>query len=256
MCKLRIAYLVLLMAFGAMYADTSFIAIDAQTGIAIRSVGPSLDQRVAPCCTFNIVLSLVGYEVGILQDTQQPCWAYDGSPVATEGQRNSLSPKTWMTTSAVWYSKRLASSIGQKTLQNYLVQFFYGNQDLWGRGGKDGFISAHESSTLMIAPNEQIRFIQRLVTNSLPISAHAVQMTKKLLYDHTLPSGWALYGKTGSGFYLRESNKLAWYVGWIEKGTQQYPFVLLITGVRAFPSKEERQEIVKQFFKESLRCEF
>jgi beta-lactamase class D len=76
-------------------------------------------------------------------------------------------------------------------------------------------------------------------------------MTKELLYDQTLPSGWALYGKTGSGFYLNEANKIAWYVGWIEKGSQQYAFALLYTGLSTFPSKEDRQELVKQFFKEA-----
>lgn len=241
-------FLALLMAHGAYCANTSFIAIDAQSGVAIRSTGIDLDSRVAPCCTFNIVLSLVGYEAGILKDTQQPIWRPD---CAFGDQRNSVSPKTWMANSVVWYSKRLARTIGLKTLQNNLSQFFYGNQDLWGSGGKDGFVSAHLSSSLMISPNEQVQFIQRLLTNSLPISSHAVKMTKELLYAHTLPSGWALYGKTGSGFYLNESNKIAWYVGWVEKDAQQYPFVLLYTGLSSFPTKEERQELVKQFFREA-----
>ena len=251
MCKKILFCLALLMTHVGYCANTSFIAIDGLSGVAIRSTGLDLDGRVAPCCTFNIVLSLVGYEEGILKNTQQPVWPYDGSPVAFEAQKSSQSPKSWMANSVVWYSKRLVRTIGQKTLQSYLSQFFYGNQDLWGSGGKDGFVSAHLSSTLMISPNEQVQFIQRFLTNTLPVSECAVKMTKELLYDQTLPSGWTLYGKTGSGFYLNEANKIAWYVGWIEKGAQQYPFALLSTGLSAFPSKEDRQELVKQFFKEA-----
>ena len=241
--------------FHAVYcADTTFLAIDAQSGVAVRSTGPNLDQRVSPCCSFNVALSLIGYDTGVLKDAQQPIWASDGSSATAEGQRGALSPKSWMTTSAVWYSKRLARTIGQKTLQDYLIRFFYGNQDLWGGGGREAFTMAHECSTLMIAPTEQVQFLQRLVTGSLSVSARAVEMTKALLYDQTFPSGWLLYGKMGSGFHSHTSNKIAWYVGWIEKDAQQYPFALLMTGLSTFPTKAERQEIVKQFFREISIC--
>ena len=243
----------ILISFAAYGADTTFLAIDARSGIAVRSTGPNLDQRVSPCCSFNIVLSLVGYETGILKDAQQPAWTLNGS-AAAEGLDGALSPRSWMTTSAVWYSKRLAKTIGQKTLQDYLIRFFYGNQDLWGGGGRDAFTMAHECSTLMIAPTEQVQFLQRLLTGSLSVSAHAVEMTKALLYDQTFPSGWLLYGKTGSGFHSHTSNKIAWYVGWIEKDAQQYPFALLMTGLSTFPTKAERQEAVKQFFREISIC--
>ena len=207
---------------------------------------------MSPACTFNVVLCLVGNDVGVLKSAQQPVWPYDGSAVVSEAQKSSQTPKSWMTSSAVWYSKQLAHAIGQKVLQDYMVRFFYGNQDLWGSGGKDGFASAHLSSTLMISPAEQVQFLQRLLTGSLPVSAHAVEVTRELLYDQTFPSGWALYGKTGSGWFLQEVNKIAWYVGWVEKGAQKYPFALLMAGLTAFPTKEERQELVKQYFREAL----
>lgn len=52
-------------------------------------------------------------------------------------------------------------------------------------------------------------------------------MTRKLLFVDKLPNGWTLFGKTGwSGSMSKPdgTNELGWFVGWIEKGNNFFPF--------------------------------
>ncbi len=94
-------------------------------------------------------------------------------------------------------------------------------------------------------------FIKKLACNHLPVSHHAIEVTKALLHNQTFTNGWKLFGKTGTGIENDGKSTLSWYVGWIEKMGQLYAFALLIRDVDSFPTKEERQELVKTFFYDS-----
>lgn len=227
-------------------SETNFIALDPANDQVILATGPSLDQQASPGCTFNIALSMIGYELQILRDQEQPVWQYDNSPVPLESHKTTHSPKTWMNLSVVWYSKKLAQIIGKESLQQYVTNFSYGNQHI-----SDNFSTAHLASSLQISPREQTNFLKKIVTSQLPVSAYALQETKKLLLEQTFNSGWKLFGKTGTLIYENENNTLAWYVGWIEKDEQKYVFALLVKNNETFPTKEERQCLIKNFFVQS-----
>lgn len=229
--------------------EISFIAIDPHTDQTIASVGPCLDQRFSPCCTFNIALSVIGYEVGILQNAHTPVWPYDGSFVPLDSHKAPQSPKTWMSLSVVWYSKLLARKIGREVLQKYVALLSYGNQDLSGDKGKeDGFASAHLVSSLKISPREQVGFLKRLIHYQLPVSSRATDLTKALLFNQSSASQWKLFGKTGTGIEADGHRTLAWYVGWIEKERETYVFALLARDVDSFLKNDERREIVRKLF--------
>jgi beta-lactamase class D len=226
--------------------ETNFIALDAEELSVITSIGPSLDYEASPCCTFNIALSLLGFECGILSNENEPVWSYDGSSVFMEAQKASQSPKSWMELSVVWYSKQLIQKIGYDLLQQSVAFWSYGNQDVTGEDGNH-FATAHLSSSLKITPRQQVQFLQRFVNKDLSVSSHSLQMTKKILFNKDLDSGWKLYGKTGSGFDGCEENKIAWYVGWIERGEERRVFALFSRHLDVFPTKEERVDAVMKF---------
>ncbi len=54
------------------------------------------------------------------------------------------------------------------------------------------------------------------------------------MYQETLPSGWALYGKTGAGCqhdadgHKIKDRQVGWYVGFVRKGEKVITFVQLI----------------------------
>ena len=238
----RAVLFIALFAHVCLRAETSFVALNAETNEIIAASGPDIDTRYSPCSTFKIALSLAGYDLGILKNEHEPVWLYDGSKAFFESHKTSQSPKTWMSFSVIWYSKVLAQQIGQSRLQSFLSQFAYGNQDLSGDGSEEGYKAAHLSSSLQISPNGQVAFLKHIVNEDLPISAHAIQMTKEILFERAISDG-RLFGKTGSGFDSNDG-MLGWYVGWLESENGKYVFALLMKDLDAFPSKEERQKLV------------
>jgi beta-lactamase class D len=104
-----------------------------------------------------------------------------------------------------------------------LAQFQYGNRDFSG-----GITKAWLQSSLLISPDEQLRFWERFWLGELPVSKHAVAMTKKITFIETSPHGWTLNGKTGSGAMVangRLVRGLGWFVGHIRRGGHEYLFV-------------------------------
>lgn len=62
----------------------------------------------------------------------------------------------------------------------YIRLFEYGNQDVSGDTGMhNGLMNAWLSSSLAISPKEQNHFLNKLVTNTLPISADAIEKNQK-----------------------------------------------------------------------------
>ena len=183
------------------------------------------NQRYAPCSTFKIALSLIGYDSGILIDEMHPLWPFKkGYPDFLEVWKQDQTPKSWMKNSCVWYSQVLTKKLGMQNFQSYVTRFNYGNMDLSGDKDKNnGLTNAWLSSSLEISSIEQIAFLGKLLNNTLPVSRNTHEMTKNILFVEELPGGWKLYGKTGSGVLLSSdrTRKLkiqhGWFIGWIEK---------------------------------------
>jgi beta-lactamase class D len=227
--------------------EENFLLIDGHTDAIVLELGPHIQQPIPPCCTFNIALSLMGYDAEILKDEMIPIRAFqEGYIDDLEVWKAPQTPQSWMKHSCVWYSQFLAVELGLEKVQNYLAFLEYGNQDISGRLTK-----AWLSSSLKISTKEQVNFIQKMIQKKLPISAYATQMTKVLLFKEELPEGWRLYGKTGKGSILEESNHLeiVWFVGWIEKNNAFFPFAYNIRERKIAPGQSIPR--VKQLLIES-----
>ena len=114
------------------------------------------------------------------------------------------------------------------------------------------------NSSLTISPKEQVHFIQKMIIGKLPISSNAIKMTRTLLFKEETPEGWRLYGKTGGGSDIGKDGKTVehrWFVGWIEKNHQFFPFSYLFRGEKI--SFDQRITRVKQLLSDSgiLRVE-
>lgn len=215
-------------------AEENFILINGTTNEVAIEFGPSINERVSPCSTFKIALSLAGYDAGILKDANTPIWDFqEGYDDWLQSWRVSQSPQSWMRYSCIWYSKLLALLLGPEIIQSYLAIMQYGNQDISGGLGQAGSSNvAWINSSLKISPKEQVDFIRKMVCGELSISPASMQMTKAILFIEELPEGWKLFGKTGwSGSYIDKEGKTrehSWFVGWIEKGRNIYAFAYLI----------------------------
>ncbi len=205
-------------------AEENFLLIDGIRDEIVLELGPRINERISPCSTFKIALSLMGFDAEILKDDNKPTWAFqEGYDDFLESWKAPQTPKSWMKYSCIWYSKVLVLQLGLEKVQDYLGSLEYGNQDMSG-----GLTNAWVNSSLKISPEGQVDFIQKMIHERLPVSSTAIQMTKEILFVEELPEGWKLFGKTGWGGYVKEQDsknlEIAWFVGWVEKNDIFFPF--------------------------------
>jgi beta-lactamase class D OXA-29 len=195
-------------------SDFSYVIVDGHSGQIVKACG-DYSQRVSPCSTFKIVLSLIGFDTGFLKNEQEPLLAYKQEYNAPLVQwQQDQNPTTWIKYSCVWYSQQLTAQLGMERLLGYLRMFEYGNQDLSGNPEQhDGLAKAWLCSSLTISPAEQVGLLMKLKRKSLPISQYAQEVTERLLYQQELAEGWQLYGKGGGG--IMQNTSLGWFVGWV-----------------------------------------
>lgn len=209
--------------------------VDANSGVHLLQQG-SCAQRITPASTFNIVVSLMGFDSGILRDAHTPRLPYragyaDWSP----SWRTSTDPASWITNSTVWYAQQVTSQLGSTRLAHYLEGFDYGNRDASGDLGKNnGLTASWIGSSMQISPNEQIVFLRRIVNRQLPVSAVAFDVTSQLLKLPGETDGWQVYGKTGTASPMLSNgsedtaHSYGWFVGWATKGTRTVVFARLL----------------------------
>ena len=214
-------------------AEENFILIHGSTQEIIKEFGSSIHVQVAPACSFNIALSLMGYDAGVLKDEHTPNWSYqDGYDDFSESWKQPQTPQTWMTRSCVWFSKILSIELRLKAIEHYLSLFGYGNQDFSKGIIPPGPINpAWVSASLKISPMEQVEFVQKMVQQKLPISSHALEKTKNILFKEEFSTGLKLFGKKGLVEVIDEKGtllKVRWFVGWVENTHNFYPFAYLL----------------------------
>lgn len=235
--------------------EENFLLINGETDEIVQETGPHINERISPCSSFKITLSLMGYDAGVLVDENTPVWDFqDGYDDWLEAWRAPQTPQSWMKYSCVWYSKVLSLQVGLEKIQSYLDSMEYGNKDMSGGLAQPGPGNvAWINSSLQISPKEQVDFIQNIVRGKLPVSDHALEMTKAILFKEELGEGWKLYGKTGwSGSDIAKDGKTlehSWFVGWIEKEHRFFPFAYLIRDKKI--NLDQRIPRVKQLLMES-----
>ena len=153
--------------------------------------------------------------------------------------------------SVIWYSQRLTEWLGEARFQQYVDRFDYGNRELSGNPGKhDGLTQAWLSSSLAISPQEQARFLGKLVSGKLPVSAEAVRRTSTLLRQPDI-DGWQIHGKTGMGYpklldgSLNRDQQIGWFVGWASKQDKKLIFVHTVVQKpgKQFASLRAKEEV-------------
>ncbi len=229
-------------------SEENFLLLDATTDDIVFELGPHINERVTPCSTFKIALSLMGYDTGLLIDEKRPTLDFKKEYVDyIESWKTSQTPKSWIRNSCVWYSQILTKAMGIKAIQNYLTLFEYGNEDMTG-----GITQAWLSSSLKISPKEQVHFLNKIVHTNIFISLNAIQTTKSLLYIEEFPAGWKLFGKTGMGsINEQDSTKLdiGWFIGWVERDGYYFTFAYNIRDREIDPA--QRIPRVKKLIEES-----
>ena len=209
------------------------LMLDAATGAVLVEEG-RCDVRTTPASIFNIAVSLMGFDAGILQDTHAPALPFKAGYIDWQPSwRATTDPTSWIRNSTVWYAQQVTSRLGERRVQDYVGRFDYGNQNLTG-----GVDIAWISSSLQVSPREQVAFLRKVAHRELPVSAHAFDMTAQLLRLPTLADGWQVYGKTGTASGKSPDGNedtgraLGWFVGWATKDGRTVVFARQNLGPR------------------------
>ncbi|USX27128.1 class D beta-lactamase [Oxalobacteraceae bacterium OTU3CINTB1] len=208
---------------------------DAASGATLAKEG-HCDERVTPASTFNIVVSLMGYDSGILTDTHTPMMPFKaGYTDYNESWRQDTDPTLWFKNSVLWFAQQVTAALGMERFRRYIDGFNYGNRDVSGDAGKDNGLSlSWVGSSLKISPVEQVAFLRKMVRRELPLSPRAYEMTSRIMAPVTLSNGWTVQGKTGTAGPVRVDDggpieqQYGWYVGWASKGDRTVVFAHLV----------------------------
>ncbi|MDQ1924447.1 class D beta-lactamase [Massilia pseudoviolaceinigra] len=230
---------------------------DAASGKRLVREG-QCDERITPASTFNIAVSLMGYDSGILEDEHAPRMPFRKEYVHwNPAWRTATDPTSWFTHSVLWFAQQVTSQLGAARFQGYVNSFNYGNQDVSGDPDKgNGLALSWVSSSLKISPAEQVTFLRKVVNRQLPLAPKAYDMTLRIMQPETLDNGWKIHGKTGTASPVLPdgrddpAHQYGWYVGWASKGERTIVFARM--------ALERRQEgfaggRVKEAFLRDLR---
>ncbi|MBN8828091.1 MAG: class D beta-lactamase [Sphingobacteriia bacterium] len=223
----------IIFSFSAQASNNCFVA--KENGRIIKQEG-KCDLRHSPYSSFKVTLSIIGFDSGILKSSNEPL--IELTPERMKGietlynpqkmpimyfWNNSHSPSSWIKYSVVWYSQYISQNLGVVKLQEYLEKFNYGNKDISGTPNQnDGLLNSWINNSLQISPLEQLDFIDKLSTLSLPVSKQAQKNTIDIIKLENIWNDWQLYGKTGGG------KGLGWFIGWIVKDNRKISFVQYI----------------------------
>ncbi|ABB12960.1 OXA-1043 family class D beta-lactamase [Burkholderia lata] len=226
-------------AAGLLAASTSHarpictVVADAATGQVLVQQGDCA-TRVTPASTFKVAISLMGFDAGVLKDAHTPTLDFHAGYPDWGGApwREPTDPARWMKLSVFWYSQQVTQALGQARFQRYTNAFGYGNADVTSQQGElNGVMGAWVNASLRISPLEQVGFMRKIANRTLPVSAHAFDMTERITLIDTQPDGWVVHGKTGTGSPGRKydaSHAYGWFVGWAAKGPRKLVFAYLM----------------------------
>jgi beta-lactamase class D len=186
-----------------------------------------------PASTFKIFNAMVAIDTGAVTDEFETIpWdgtvrSIGGKPMAEWNRANSLA--SGMRYSTVWLYKEVARRAGQQRMQAWLDKADYGNHDI--SGGIDRFWL---DGGLRISAEQQVSFLRRLADGTLPFSARAQEIARRITVYESAPT-YELHAKTGWGTNAAQDNPdpakasdIGWYVGWVEHDGKRWFFAMNI----------------------------
>jgi beta-lactamase class D len=180
------------------------------------------NQPATPASTFNITTSLIALEEGILQNRRSPVSFDEYHKSKYPDQNKNLELEFAFQRNIDWVFFNLRKQIGAERLQKWLNRLQFGNIIIpatldsikIANGKTDTFWVV--PGTLQISPAQQLNYMQRLRTGTLPFSRQNIQEVIEMMYLTEI-NGYKVYGKQGSYLLETEGRYIGWLVGWIGK---------------------------------------
>jgi beta-lactamase class D len=197
----------------------TFVLLDVASDRMIVVNRARAERRTVPASTFKIANSLIALETGAVKDEHEII-PYGGKPQMIKDWERDMGMRDAIRISNVPVYQEVARRIGPDRMQAMLDRLDYGNHTIGtvvDRFWLDG--------PLQISPVEQARFLAKLATRQLPLSARTQAIVRDIIrLDEA--NGAILYGKTG--WAGSTTPNVGWLVGWVERGEKIDSFALNI----------------------------
>lgn len=188
------------------------------------------DRTTAPASTFKIPHALIALDAGVV--TTETVFKWDGTPYDFESWRHDHTLDSAIKSSVLPFFQRTARLIGAERMRKGLASIGYAADSF------DGEISTFWlNGDLVVSPLEQLAFLQRLFSGTLPISpghvatvTNAIRMpTGQILnasgrqpFVLNWPATTVVRAKTGNG--RANGEQVSWLVGALELKGITYVF--------------------------------
>lgn len=216
-----------------------FLLYNLKTKSFEKSIGSACNERFPACSSFKVPLAVMAFDSGVLPDEKFVLKWNGVKDLLNEKSNRDHNAESWMRDSVVWFSQKITPQLGPKKFQKYLDDFEYGNRS-FSQGIKTAWLTrpSLKGVGLEISSYEQVEFMRKLWTNSLPVSLRAMKLTQKITFLEVSPKGYTLSGKTGSNFY-DENRKihLGWFIGHLKNADSEY---IVVTNFSDLQPTEEQ----------------
>jgi len=226
--------------------DAALVIYNRTTGEMVNINPTRANQRLAPCSTFKIYNTLIGLELGLMKDADDPWYKWDEVKRDIEGWNQDLTLREAFKVSAVPAYQILAREIGEARMKEYIEKIGYGSQDI--SSGIDIFwLPRPDTTSIKISADEQVALLNKLLDGKLPFSEKNIAILRDIMQAEKTGKG-TLYGKTGSGTGPDGKWNVGWFVGFLEHNGTTYVFACNIIGGDN-PSGKTARTIIESIFK-------
>jgi beta-lactamase class D len=187
--------------------------------------------KTAPASTFKIPHSLIALDSGVVANPLDVV-KWDGSKQPFPAWEQDLSLDAAVKVSAVWFFRRTAGLIGRERMTAYLKKFEYAGDTF-----KGDLTNFWLNGDLVVSPQEQLRFLQRLARFDLPVERRHIDAVMAAFLmprgritnatgSHEFVLKWpeplVVHAKTGATSVGDE--RVSWLIGHVVSNRRQYIF--------------------------------
>lgn len=206
-----------LIAEGVSPSKAAVLIVRLEDGQRWQSGGNRLEQRFVAASTSKIPHTLIALETGVVSGPDQ-AFKWDGQQRFLDNWNEDQTFADAFQRSTVWIYQLITPRIGSAILSEWLSEFGYGNADT---GGPERISSYWLIGPLEISVAEQVAFLTRLQTRTLPLSEATYEAALPIMVERE-GEAWTLYAKSGWKSIKGETD-IGWYVGWLDQAGGQAP---------------------------------